>query len=190
MSFRTKAEHCINFVRLSTDSVVEGLPQEQVTSRRNVRQERDISRRAFIRNASLAALTVAVGGHKLVNQAVAQENKSIAIDCHTHLVRKVGPTFGLTAHYTWHEYNGDLLVAEMDRAGIDKALLKSYSSQDLQYVTGKVFPGGIKPGGGGLDTSEEYMVSYARKYPDRLLWMDVFNPKDDDMNEWREKIKD
>lgn len=145
-----------------------------------------IPRRTFVRNATLSLLAVGAGLHKVTTKIAAQEAKNIVIDCHVHLVRKAFPGRGLQAHYTWHEYDGDLFVAEMNRAGVDKGLLKSYSPKDLQYVTLQQLPGGMN----ALDTSEEYMVQWAKKYPDRLLWMDVFNPKDDDMAHWREKIKD
>jgi predicted TIM-barrel fold metal-dependent hydrolase len=112
--------------------------------------------------------------------------KSIVIDCHTHLLKKAFPFAGLTAHFGWHEFGGDLLIAEMDRAGVDKAIVKCYSPTDLQYVNAKAWPGGIST----FDTGESFVLPFIRKYPGRLLWMDVFNPKDDDMQEWPEKIKD
>jgi predicted TIM-barrel fold metal-dependent hydrolase len=141
-----------------------------------------LSRRSFLAGTSglLAALPAALRA-----QAPAAEAHPIVIDCHVHLVRKAFPTRGLEAHYAWHEYGGDLFVAEMKRAGVDKGLLKSYAPTDLQYVTMKTLPGGIK----AVDTSEEYMFQAAEKFPDRLLWMDVFNPKDDDMAQWKTKIK-
>ncbi len=141
-----------------------------------------VARRTFLQSA--ASLVAALGA--LPEPLAAQEPKSLVVDCHVHLVRRAFPTRGLEAHYAWHEYGGDLVVAEMNRAGVDKGLLKTYSPQDLQYVTLKNLPGGSN----ALDTSEEYMVGWAKKYPDRLLWLDVFNPKDDDLSRWREKIKD
>ncbi|MBI3948861.1 MAG: amidohydrolase [Acidobacteria bacterium] len=143
-------------------------------------------RRTFLRHTAVSLLAMTARVPKRVTEVAAQEAKSIVIDCHVHLVRKAFPGRGLQAHYTWHEYDGDLFVAEMNRAGVDKGLLKSYSPKDLQYVTLQTLPGGAS----ALDTSEEYMVQWAKKYPERLLWMDVFNPKDDDMNQWKEKIKD
>jgi predicted TIM-barrel fold metal-dependent hydrolase len=148
-----------------------------------------MSRRKFLRNGAAVSLAP-VALHAFVSDAAAQEAKSIVIDCHVHLVNRAFPGRGLTGHYTWHEYNGELWVAEADRAGVDKGLLKSYSWQDLQYVTLKLIGGGGKAPKDILDTTEEYMVQWAKKYPSRLLWMDVFNPKDDDMNQWKEKIKD
>ncbi len=141
----------------------------------------DRSRRAFLQRSSAFVAALATAGR---SQVEAAETRSVVIDCHVHLVRKAFPTRGLDAHYSWHEYNGDLFVAEMDRAKVNMGLLKSYSPQDLQYVTLKSLPGGLD----ALDTSEEYMRQAAEKYPDRLLWMDVFNPKDDDMLQWKTKI--
>src|SRR6185437_4715092 len=147
-----------------------------------------ISRRRFLRNGALSVSLAPAALHTFISEAAAQAAKSIVIDCHVHLVRRAFPGRGLTGHYTWHEYNGDLWVAEADRAGVDKGLLKTYSWQDLQYVTLKSIGG--EEAKDVLDTTEEYMVQWAKKYPNRLLWMDVFNPKDDDMNQWKEKIKD
>lgn len=146
------------------------------------RKGQDVTRRTFLQTASgfLAALPAAARA-----QVPAAEPHSMVIDCHVHLVRRAFPTRGPEAHYAWHEYNASLFVAEMDRAGVHKGLLKSYSPQDLQYVTLKSLPGGLN----ALDTSEEYMFQEAERFPDRLLWMDVFNPKDDDMVRWKTKIK-
>lgn len=119
----------------------------------------------------------------LFNWEARASEEHLVIDCHVHLTKRAFPTRGREAHYSWHEYDGDLIVAEMNRAGVDLGLLKSYSTKDLSYVT-------LKGRETALDTSEEYMLEAARKFPDRLLWMDVFNPKDDDMVQWKTKIKD
>jgi predicted TIM-barrel fold metal-dependent hydrolase len=142
--------------------------------------ENAVSRRKFLAGTSgfLAALPA------MARAQAPAESEGIVIDCHVHLVKRAFPTRGLEAHFAWHEYGGDLFVAEMKRAHVDKGLLKSYSPKDLQYVTLKSLPGGMN----ALDTSEEYMFAAAEKYPDQLLWMDVFNPKDDDMAVWKTKI--
>lgn len=156
----------------------------------NLTRKDAIPRRTFIRNTTLSALAIGAGVHKLAIEMAAQEATSIVIDCHVHFVRGAFPGRGAEAHYTWHEYNGDLFVAEMDRAGVHKGLLKTYSWKDLQYVTLERLPASFGRGQEAVNTTEEYMVEWAKKYTDRLLWMDVFNPKDDDMDQWKEKIKD
>ena len=60
----------------------------------------------------------------------------MVIDTEVHIVhrvylREINPTRSLTEPYSWHSHDGDLLVAEMDRAGVDQAFLISYTAQDV-----------------------------------------------------------
>lgn len=67
--------------------------------------------------------------------------------------------------YSWQERSGDLLVAEMDHAGVEKAFLISYDGWDMPYyMTAKA--AGRESFWGGAD----YCRHWARAYPDRLLW--------------------
>ncbi len=116
------------------------------------------------------------------------------IDMHTHLLRQVRPPLPrtpvlrdnpLTSHYTWHEHNGDLLVAEMNVAGVTQALVKTYEAEDLAIALKRF---GIDPA--EFQTGEEYMLPWIRKYPDRFLWAGVFNPtRTDRMAEWKSRIE-
>jgi predicted TIM-barrel fold metal-dependent hydrolase len=70
--------------------------------------------------------------------------------------------------YSWQERSGDLLVAEMDHAGVEMAFLISYDGWDMPYyMTAKV--AGRESFWGGAD----YCRHWARAYPDRLLWFDT-----------------
>ena len=58
------------------------------------------------------------------------------IDTETHVIyrkflKEANPEKSLIDPATWHELNGDLLVAEMDRAKVDHAFLISYGTNDL-----------------------------------------------------------
>ena len=67
--------------------------------------------------------------------------------------------------YTWQERTGDLLVAEMNHAGVEKAFLISYDGWDMPYyMTAK--SAGRESFWGGAD----YCRHSAQTYPDRLLW--------------------
>ncbi len=54
----------------------------------------------------------------------------------------------MVEHWTWHEHSGDLLVAEMNRAGVDKAFLVGHGDQ----------------------STKTYDRQFLVKYPDRFYW--------------------
>lgn len=93
-----------------------------------------------------------------------------AIDTEAHtFYRAFPPESGFAEdrrkRYTWQEHPGDLLLAEMDHAGVEKAFLISYDGWDMPYyMTAK--NAGRESFWGGAD----YCRSFARAYPDRLLW--------------------
>src|SRR3972149_9572602 len=97
------------------------------------------------------------------------------IDTETHVFHRLLPTetnpeVSLVHRYSWHAYAGALLVAEMDRAGVDKTFLISYDAESVGYdlvQRGKSpedFLGGRK-----------YTLSYVRKYPDRFIWFNTLS---------------
>ena len=47
--------------------------------------------------------------------------------------RESGFTHSPLQRFTWQEHSGDLLVAEMDNAGVDRAWLISYDGTDMRY---------------------------------------------------------
>ncbi len=71
-------------------------------------------------------------------------------------------------HYTWHEHDGDLLVAEMDHAGVDKALLISYDAEDTRVAAESV-GFGMEDFAGG----KKHALRQIHKHPDRLVWISV-----------------
>lgn len=68
-------------------------------------------------------------------------------------------------HYTWHEHSGDLLVDEMDRAGVDKAFLISYDGEDIEAYL-RLHDAGAEDCVAG----RKYTLQAVRKHPDRFIW--------------------
>lgn len=92
------------------------------------------------------------------------------VDTETHVIFRLwpieaNPEQSLTHGYTWHEHSGDLLVDEMDRAGVDKAFLISYDSQDISWYLRRNNATEEDMAGG-----KKYTLSAVRKYPERFLW--------------------
>lgn len=149
-----------------------------------------LSRRAFLRTgaAGIAALTA----RDVFGQSTAPAVP--VIDMHVHLIRKmthapmepkVFHDNPLVSHWTWHEFNGDLYVQEMRVAGVDRALLKTYNPEDVAQALKEEF--GASPS--DFDTSEEYMLTYRDKYPDRFIWAATVNPTIDNFREkWTAKF--
>jgi predicted TIM-barrel fold metal-dependent hydrolase len=71
-------------------------------------------------------------------------------------------------HYTWHEHDGDLLVAEMDHAGVDQALLIAYDAEDTRVAAESV-GFGMEDFAGG----RKHALRQVAAHPDRLLWISV-----------------
>jgi predicted TIM-barrel fold metal-dependent hydrolase len=74
----------------------------------------------------------------------------------------------LRKHYTWHEHDGDLLVAEMDHAGVDKTLLISYDGEDTRVAAESV-GFGMEDFAGG----KKHALRQIRKHPERFVWISV-----------------
>jgi predicted TIM-barrel fold metal-dependent hydrolase len=103
------------------------------------------------------------------------------IDTETHVLRfarsyRNNPNathYRMNRHFTWHEHPAELLVTEMDIAGVDKTFLLSYDAEDTAWsaqqhgYTMEDFSGGRK-----------YTLLQARQFPDRFLWFNtVKDPK-------------
>ncbi len=154
-----------------------------------------VNRRDFLR-ISIGAGAAASGMLKVSSARAQMFQKPDwrIIDMHTHLLRRVRPPLSrdldmranpLTSHYTWHEHNGDLLVQEMNVAGVSQALVKTYEAADLAIALRRF---GMDPA--DFETGEDYMLPWIRKYPDRFLWAAVFNPtRADMMSEWKRRIE-
>lgn len=103
------------------------------------------------------------------------------IDTEAHVFRFARSTYnnpanksyGLHQQFTWREQPAELLAAEMDYAGVDKAFLISYDAEDGRWEAGlrgysdEDFSGGRK-----------YTLREALKAPDRFLWFNTIkDPK-------------
>ena len=88
------------------------------------------------------------------------------IDAHVHLGKQF-PYFGEINR----EYSPELLIALMDNAGIDKAVIISYDLTDLQCPM---------PNKDRIIMGKEYYVESFKKFPDRLIWFTYgFNPENE-----------
>jgi len=95
------------------------------------------------------------------------------IDTETHVLERYLPVEvgqetarpSLVHHHTWHAHNGDLLAAEMERAGVDRAFLISYDGEDLAW---ELEHAGAAPEDfwGG----KHYTRNAVRRHPERFFW--------------------
>lgn len=92
------------------------------------------------------------------------------IDTETHVFyftkpARTNPGQSLATRATWHEHSADLLIADMDRAGVDKSIVISYDAEDLLWHLQRTgfaledFSGGKK-----------YTLKSIEPYRDRLIW--------------------
>jgi predicted TIM-barrel fold metal-dependent hydrolase len=94
----------------------------------------------------------------------------VIIDTETHIMQfarpaRLNPHMSLVKHYTWHEHTGELLIAEMDEAGVDQAFLISYDAEDIWW--------GLKQRGFSIEDfagGRKYTLLGVQAFPDRLLW--------------------
>jgi predicted TIM-barrel fold metal-dependent hydrolase len=110
------------------------------------------------------------------------------VDTEVHVIyrmfpRELNPERSMVEPWTWHELSGDLLVAEMDHAGVDKAFLISYGAEDLPLMIENA----------GLSSEEfisgkKYHKAFFKKYPERFHWFATIpNPRRDDCLETLKK---
>ena len=97
----------------------------------------------------------------------------MVIDTESHLFywarnSHTNPQETIRRHYTWHEHNADLFVAEMDHAGVDKAFLISYDGEDTRFAA-QVAGFDMEDFAGG----KKYCLREIAKYPDRFYWYSV-----------------
>jgi predicted TIM-barrel fold metal-dependent hydrolase len=92
------------------------------------------------------------------------------IDTETHLFLRAwpleadpdGPRY---EHHRWHAHDGDLLVSEMDRAGVDLAFVISYDGYDFGPFMERH---GSSPS--DFYGGEAYARTFVERHPDRLVW--------------------
>lgn len=146
-----------------------------------------ITRRSFLKAGAVASGSLATRG--VFAQAPSPPRTEV-IDMHVHLIRKMKAPFiyrdnPLVSHWTWHEHGGDLFVQEMNVAGVDRALLKTFNGIDIAYALNEDFGG--KPE--DFDSGEDYMLTFRDKYPDRFIWSATVNPTIPDFQEaWTKKF--
>lgn len=95
------------------------------------------------------------------------------IDTETHVIyrvfaREVRPETPMTFRPSWHEHSGELLVAEMDRAGVDQTFLISYDADDIDWFYRFLgMEGDLSDTFGGRQYTLE---SGIKKFPSRFFW--------------------
>lgn len=94
----------------------------------------------------------------------------MVIDTETHIFYFTRPSYtnedsSLVRHCSWHEHTAELLIAEMDRAGVDKSIVISYDAEDILWFL-------LRNGMGVEDFSggKKYTQKGVSKFPDRLIW--------------------
>jgi predicted TIM-barrel fold metal-dependent hydrolase len=98
------------------------------------------------------------------------EGQLVAIDTEVHLFHRAFPPESGFAEdkrklYTWCEHTGELLIAEMDHARVEKAFVISYDGWDMPYYMATKQAGRESFWGGA-----DYCRSWVERYPQRLLW--------------------
>jgi len=97
----------------------------------------------------------------------------MVIDTETHIMyfarnSRTNTHSSRVNHLTWHEHDADLLVQEMNVAGVDRAFLISYDAEDTRWSAEHLgfamedFAGGRK-----------YTLQGVRQFPDRFYWFNT-----------------
>ena len=94
----------------------------------------------------------------------------MVIDSETHVIFRAwpietNPGRSRVEPFTWHEHSGDLLVDEMNRAGVDRSILISYDGYDVEWFLRSV---GSTPE--DFMTGKKYTRAAVAKHPDRFYW--------------------
>jgi predicted TIM-barrel fold metal-dependent hydrolase len=95
-------------------------------------------------------------------------DRVIDTECHVayrFMPIEQNPTASRVQHHTWHEHSGDLLVDEMDRAGVDAAILISYDAIDSAWFLER---SGAEPE--DFVTGRKYTLEAFRRHPERFWW--------------------
>jgi predicted TIM-barrel fold metal-dependent hydrolase len=92
------------------------------------------------------------------------------IDTEVHVIERlwpspVNPGRSRTEPHTWHAHDGDLLVAEMDRAGVASAFLIGYDGYDIESYL-EEFDSAPDQFMGG----RSYALHFVEKYPGRFQY--------------------
>jgi len=91
-------------------------------------------------------------------------DEGMVVDTEAHVFERAGyPALGMASHYRWHEHSGDLLVAEMDTAGVDIACICGTDEKTMRQEIEKAC---ANPD--DFIMRKEYYWEAARKHADRL----------------------
>ena len=97
----------------------------------------------------------------------------MVVDVQTHVMRRAFSKKPMSWHFGWHECPPALLVAEMDDAGVDRAILISYDAENIHLD----LEGDLS----NFDGDKDYFTAGVREFPDRLIWYtDHIDPKKQD----------
>ena len=96
------------------------------------------------------------------------------IDTQVHILEKAhGVERSIRMHYTWHEMSAELLLDEMNYAGVDKCFLISYTAEDIWPDLGDTWN---DPSVNRI-TKEYFTDAIAAADHDRFIWFtDHINP--------------
>ncbi len=97
----------------------------------------------------------------------------MVIDTETHIFYYArsaiaNPGVSRTAHYRWHEHDVDLLLAEMDRAEVDRTFLISYDAEDTRW-SAEYHGFGMEDFAGG----RSYTLQAFHRHRDRFYWFNT-----------------
>jgi predicted TIM-barrel fold metal-dependent hydrolase len=97
----------------------------------------------------------------------------MVVDTETHIFYYArsaiaNPGVSRAAHYRWHEHDADLLVAEMDAAGVDKTFLISYDAEDTRW-SAQHHGFDLEDFAGGRN----YTLHGYRRHLDRFYWFNT-----------------
>ena len=95
------------------------------------------------------------------------------IDTQVHILEKAHANDrGVRMHYTWHPMSAELLLDEMDYAGVDKCFFISYSAEDIWPDLGDAWD---DPAANRI--TKQYFLDALEGNTDRLIWFtDHINP--------------
>ena len=101
------------------------------------------------------------GRHRDVSTAMPENEGKMIIDTQVHILEKAHANDrGVRMHYTWHPMSAELLLDEMDYAGVDKCFFISYSAGG--HLAG---PGRRLGRSGGNRITKQYFLDAWRATP-------------------------
>jgi len=95
----------------------------------------------------------------------------MVIDTESHVIYRLfpqntNPGRPMTFRASWHEFNGDLFAAEMDRAGVDHAFLISYDAEDILWYLTTIQHATMED----CIAGRKYTLQAVKKHPSKFFW--------------------